>query len=116
MARVKTGPAKLRSKKRIMKRAKGYYGGRSKLLRTARDAVTRARAYSFAHRRKKKGDFRRLWILRINAACRLRGCTYSQFVAALTRAKVELDRKVLSELAVRDPQVFDRIYQHVMAS
>ena len=114
MARVTTGPAKNRARKRLLKRAKGYWGARSKLIVTARDAVTRAGVYSFAHRRKRKGDFRRLWITRLTAACRARGASYSKFINALAKAKVELDRKTLSELAIRDSRVFDHIFKFVM--
>lgn len=111
MPRVKTAVAKLRRKRRLLKRAKGYWGGRRKQNRIVQDTLLRAEAYALRHRRKKKGDWRRLWIVRINAACRARGITYSQFMAALKRANVGLDRKVLADLAVNDVPLFDRLVE-----
>lgn len=114
MPRVKSAVSKLRSKKRLMKRAKGNVGGRSRLLTTARDTVRRGQAFAFAHRRKKKGDFRRLWITRLSAACRMRGGSYSRFISALNKANIGLDRKTLSELAIRNPEVFDKVWEMAM--
>ncbi|MGQ9591204.1 MAG: 50S ribosomal protein L20 [Planctomycetota bacterium] len=111
MPRAKNAVAKLRRKRRLLKRAKGYWGGRRKLNRIVQDTVLRAEAYALRHRRKKKGDWRRLWIVRINAACRARGITYSRFMAALKKAKVELDRKALADLAVKDAAFFDRLVE-----
>ena len=91
--------------------AKGYVGGRHRLYRTAVDAVHRALAYAYRDRRKRKRDFRRLWITRISAAARLHGITYSRLMEALKKAHVELDRKVLAELAVSDPAGFSKIVQ-----
>ena len=109
MPRVKNSVAKLRKKRRLLKRVKGFRGGRRKLLRTAKETLIRAEAYATQHRRKKKGDWRRLWILRINAACRARGMNYSQFMAGLKKANVELNRKILSDMAVRDSTGFDQL-------
>lgn len=92
-----------------MRRVKGYWGGRSKLLRTAKETLVRAEAFATKHRRKKKGDWRRLWIVRINAACRMRGVNYSQFIQGLNKANVELNRKMLADLAVRDSGAFDAL-------
>jgi large subunit ribosomal protein L20 len=96
--------------------AKGYVGGRSRLYRTAVDAVHRALAYSYRHRREKKRDFRRLWIARINAAARLNGLSYSRLMDALKKAHVELDRKVLADLAVTDPGAFSKIAEMAKGS
>ncbi len=107
--RTRKGAARRRAKKRLLKRAKGYRGGRSKLYRTAKDAVIRAGVYAYRDRRVRKREFRRLWIVRINAACRMRGLRYSQFIAGLKAAGVGLDRKSLAEMAVRDPEAFDQV-------
>lgn len=109
--RVKTGIARRRTKKRYFKEAKGNVGGRSKLLRTVKETVIRSRAYAYRDRRVRKREFRALWITRINAACRLRGIRYSQFIYALNQINVELNRKTLSELAIHYPQVFDEIIE-----
>ncbi len=95
-----------RRRNKIRKAAKGYYGARSRLLRTMRAAVRRAMQYSYTHRKDRAGDFRRLWITRINAACRMNGISYSKFIYGLKLANIELDRKVLADLAVREPQTF----------
>ncbi len=91
--------------------AKGYVGGRSRLYRTAVDAVHRALAYAYRDRRARKGDFRRLWITRINAAARLHGLSYSRLMNTLKKAHVELDRKILADLAVNDPSAFSKIVE-----
>jgi large subunit ribosomal protein L20 len=109
MPRTRSGVARHRRAKRILKSAKGYYGGRSKLLRTARDTVVRAGVYAYRDRRKRKGDFRRLWITRITGACRARGTSYSKFMCGLKRASVDLNRKMLSEIAIADPEAFDAL-------
>jgi len=93
----------------VLKAAKGYVGGRSKLYRTAKETVMRARQYAYRDRRVRKRDFRRLWITRLTAGVRASGLTYSKFIAALKKAGVELDRKILAELAVNDPDTFQRI-------
>src|SRR5437867_7408813 len=111
MPRARTGVAHLRRRNRVMKRAKGYVLGRSRLYRPARETVVRAGVYAYRDRRDRKRDFRRLWITRLSAACRQRGITYSQFMHALKAAHVELDRKALSELAIADPAAFDQVVQ-----
>ena len=107
--RVKSGKARLRSKKRLFKEAKGNFGGRSKLLRTVKETVIRSRVYAYRDRRARKRIFRALWITRLIAACRARGLQYSSFIHALHQNDVELNRKTLSELAISDPAVFDEI-------
>jgi large subunit ribosomal protein L20 len=107
--RVKRGFKARRRRKRVLKLAKGFRGGRSKLFRTAADAVDKALMYSYRDRRTRKRDFRQLWIARINAAARLNNLSYSKFIHGLKLARVELDRKVLAELAISDPTGFKRI-------
>ena len=107
--RVKSGKARLRSKKRLFREAKGRRGGRSKLLRTVKETIIRSRAYATRDRRVRKRDFRRLWIIRLNAACRERGLKYSAFIHGLGLAGIKLNRKSLSELAINEPNVFDEI-------
>ena len=114
--RTLKGSARRRAKKRLFQSAKGYRGGRGKLLRTVKESVVRAGAYAYRDRRVRKRDFRRLWIVRINAAVRERGLRYSEFIHGLAEAKVELDRKMLADLAVHDPQAFDQIVDLVKAS
>ncbi|NQT17379.1 MAG: 50S ribosomal protein L20 [Planctomycetes bacterium] len=109
--RTLSGPARLKAKKRLFRRAKGFRGGRGKLLRTVKESVVRAGAYAYRDRRVRKRDFRRLWIVRINAAVRERGLPYSVFIHGLAEAKVELDRKILADLAVNDPQAFDQVVE-----
>ncbi len=109
MPRVRNSVAKLRKKRRLLHRVKGFRGGRGKLLRTAKETRIRAEVFATKHRRKKKGDMRGLWIVRINAACRSRGLNYSQFMLGLKRAKVELNRKMLADLALRDSSGFDNL-------
>jgi len=116
MPRVKGGPKTRQRRKKILKRAKGYVGGRSRLYRTAVDAVHRALAYAYRDRRLRKRDFRRLWITRINAAARLNGLSYSRLMDALRKAHIELDRKVLADLAVSDPNAFSKIAEMAKAS
>ena len=116
MSRVSTGPASRRRRKKWLKLAKGYFGGRSRLYRTARHTVERAMAYSYRDRRQRKRAFRRLWILRINAAARQNGLTYSRLIGALTEADVKLDRKVLAGLAVTDPEAFKAVVEVAKAA
>jgi large subunit ribosomal protein L20 len=111
MPRVKGGPKTRTRRKKVLKMAKGYVGGRSRLYRTAVDAVHRALAYAYRDRRTRKRDFRRLWITRINAAARIHGMTYSVLMDALKKAHIELDRKILAELAVSDPSAFLKIVE-----
>ena len=108
--RVRIGSARNKKKNRLFKEARGFRGGRSKLLRTMKETIIRARAYAYRDRKTKKRMFRRLWITRLNAACRARGLRYSEFVHGLKQANIELDRKTLSELAIHDPAVFDEIF------
>ena len=107
--RTVKGAARRQSKKRLFRRAKGFRGGRGKLLRTMKESVVRAGAYAYRDRRVRKREFRKLWIIRINAAVRQRGLRYSEFIHGLREAKIELDRKMLSELAISDPEAFDQI-------
>lgn len=107
--RVKRGFKARQRRKKILKLAKGYRGGRSKLFRTAADAVDKALMYAYRDRRQRKRDYRRLWIARINAAARMNDLTYGKFIHGLKLANVQLDRKVLAELAVSDPSGFKQI-------
>jgi large subunit ribosomal protein L20 len=107
--RVKRGYKARRRRKKILKLAKGYRGGRSKLFRTAADAVDKALMYAYRDRKARKRDFRRLWITRINAAARMNDLSYSKFIHGLKLAGIELDRKILAELAISDPSGFSQI-------
>ena len=107
--RVKRGFKANRRRKKILKLAKGYRGGRSKLFRTALNAVDKALMYAYRDRKARKRDFRRLWISRINAAARMNNLSYSKFIHGLKLANIEIDRKVLAELAVSDPYGFAKI-------
>ena len=109
MPRVNHAVATKKRKKKVLKLAKGYWGGRSRLFRTAQEAVDRAQAYAYRDRRQRKRDFRRLWISRINAAARLNGVSYSQLVHGLDKAGIEINRKILADLAVRDPSAFTAV-------
>ncbi len=113
--RTTKGAARTRAKRRLYRRAKGYRGGRGSLLRTVKEALLRAGAFARRDRRRRKRDFRRLWILRINAAVRERGLRYSEFVHGLKLAGLELDRKTLAEMAVHDPAAFDTVVAQVRA-
>ncbi|MFO1094655.1 MAG: 50S ribosomal protein L20 [Planctomycetaceae bacterium] len=114
--RVSYGKASRKSKKRWFQAAKGNYSGRHRLLRTVKESVVRARAYATRDRRVKKRDFRRLWIIRLSAACMERGLRYSTFIHGLKLAHIELNRKSLSELAIASPEVFDEIVSVVKQS
>ena len=107
MARATNAPASRKRRKKVLKYAKGYFGNKSKLYRYAKDAVQHAWQYAYAARRKKKGDFRGLWIVRLNAACRNAGISYSRFIEGLKAANIVLDRKVMSDLAIRDEVAFN---------
>src|ERR1041385_1631859 len=109
MPRVKSNVARLKRKNKIMKLAKGYFGGRSKLWKAAKESVERAQKYAYRDRRRKKADFRGLWITRTNAAARLRQLSYSRMMTGLRRGGVEVNRKVLADLAVRDPVAFEQL-------
>jgi large subunit ribosomal protein L20 len=107
--RTTKGAARNRAKNRLFKKAKGYVGGRRKLLRTAKENLVRAGRYAYRDRRNRKRDFRRLWIIRINAAARAHGLRYSEFINGLLKAEIELDRKMLSEMAIADPAGFETV-------
>ncbi|MDN5326400.1 MAG: large subunit ribosomal protein [Moorella sp. (in: firmicutes)] len=109
MARVKRGVTKHRRHKKILKLAKGYFGAKSKLFRPANEQVIKSLAYAYAHRRQRKGDFRKLWIARINAAARMNGINYSRLVSGLKKAGVEINRKMLADMAVNDQAGFNRL-------
>lgn len=109
--RTTKGAARNKAKNRLFKKTKGYVGGRGTLLRTAKETLVRAEAYAFRDRRVRKRDFRKLWIIRINAAARERGLRYSELVNGLKKAKVDLDRKMLSEMAIHDPAAFDVVVE-----
>lgn len=111
MARVKCGKTTKKRHKRILKQAKGYYGAKSKLFRTAKQAVMKSLVYSYRDRRQKKRQFRRLWITRISAAAKLNGITYSKFIDALKKQNIQLNRKTLSEMAQYDESAFSEIVE-----
>ena len=116
MVRARSGKTVLRGRKRLRKMTKGFRLSRHNLYRQAVVTLMRARVYAFRDRRVKKRQFRRLWIVRINAACRMRGLRYSEFIAALQRANVELDRKTLADLAVHEPDTFTKIVELARAN
>jgi len=109
MPRSTNAPASRKRRKRVLKRARGFRGARSKLFRTATEAVDRAMVMATAHRRLKKRDYRSLWIQRVSAACRANEISYSRFIQGLTKAEVTLNRKMLSEIAIHDPEGFTSI-------
>ncbi|MDD2484931.1 MAG: 50S ribosomal protein L20 [bacterium] len=109
MPRVKRGVIANKRKKKIFKLAKGYRGARSKLLKTAKEAIAHALQYAYRDRRNKKRDFRRLWVVRINAAARSNGLSYSRMVSGLKLAGIDINRKILAELAVNDAAAFSRL-------
>jgi large subunit ribosomal protein L20 len=114
--RTTVGVARKRRNNRLFKKAKGYTGGRRRLLRTVKETLVRAEAFAFRDRRARKREFRKLWILRINAACRERGLRYSEFIHGCTKAGIELDRKILSDLAIHDAAAFDAIVAQAKAA
>ncbi len=116
MPRATNSPASRKRRKRILLRAKGFRGFRSKLFRYAKDAVYKARQYEYRDRKKRKGQFRRLWIQRISAAVRNDGMTYSRFIEGLKAANIELDRKVLADLAVVDAATFSAIVEQAKSA
>ena len=111
MPRVRRGPKRAQKRRKILKLAKGYYGARSKAHRVAKEAVERAGAFAYRDRRQKKRQFRRLWVARVNAAARANGLTYSRLIDGLKKAGSDLDRKMLADLAVRDPRAFARVVE-----
>jgi large subunit ribosomal protein L20 len=106
---VKTNVARLRRKRQILNDAKGYFGRRKNLYKTAKEAVERARRYAYRDRKNRKREFRRLWIIRINAAARMHGLSYSRFMDGLRKGGIEIDRKVLADLAIREPAAFEQL-------
>jgi len=115
MPRVKRGTMTHKRHKKVLDRAKGYWGGRSRLFKTAKEAVMHSMQYAYRDRRNKKREFRRLWIARINAGCREQGMTYGRFIEGLSKAGVQLDRKMLSEMAIHDAQGFAKLVEQARA-
>lgn len=111
MTKVKHSVATHKRKKRLLRQAKGFWGDRSKQFQQARRALMHAWVYAYRDRRVKKREFRRLWISRINAACRLAGITYSKFINGLKKAKVDIDRKILADIAVKDSKAFEKLVE-----
>ena len=109
MPRAKNAVQRKKRHKKVLKQARGYYGAKSRLFRTAKEAVERGMLYNYRDRRRRRREFRRLWIARINAAARLNGTSYSKFMAGLKSHNIELDRKMLSDLAVREPSAFSEV-------
>jgi large subunit ribosomal protein L20 len=109
MARVKRSVHSKKRRRSTLEKAKGYYGNKSRSVRAANEQVMHSGNYAYRDRRDRKGDFRRLWIQRINAACRLNGISYSRFIAGLKQADIEVDRKILSDLAITDPAAFSAL-------
>ena len=107
------GAARNKAKRRLFRKTKGYRGGRGNLIRTAKETLVRAGVYAYRDRRVRKREFRKLWIIHINAACRERGMRYSEFIHGLTKSGLELDRKTLAEMAVNDPGAFDAVFAQV---
>ena len=116
MPRVKRGVTARARHKKVLKQAKGYYGARSRIYRVAKQAVIKAGQYAYRDRKQRKRQFRALWIVRINAAARLNGMSYSRFINGLTKANVKIDRKVLADLAVRDIEAFGKIAEIAKAN
>ena len=109
--RIKRGVNAAKKRRKILKQAKGYFGAKSKLYRTAREQVMKSGQYAYIGRKQKKRDFRALWITRINAACRLNNISYSRFISGLKKANVTLNRKVLADMAVREPAAFSNLVE-----
>jgi len=116
MARVKRSVAGRKSRKATLKKAKGYYGNKSRSFRSANEQVMHSGSYAFRDRRARKGEMRRLWVQRINAACRINGTTYSRFIYGLKEAGIEVDRKILAELAVSDAAAFAALVDSATAA
>lgn len=111
MSRTRNSPASRNRRRKILKMAKGQYGGKSRMFRTANEAVIRSLRYAYRDRKTRKRQFRRLWITRINAAARLNGLSYNRFIDGLNKASIEVDRKILAELAVNDRHVFNQLVE-----
>ena len=116
MARVKTGVVRRRRHKKVLKLARGFFSARHKHFRKAKEQLERSLVYAYRDRRRKKRDFRRLWIVRINAACRLNDISYSRFSAGLKKANIELDRKILADLAMNDAKAFSELASKAKAA
>ncbi len=116
MPRVRKGAARHQAKKRVLKAVKGYRASRGHLYRSAKEAIVRAGVYARVDRKRRKRDFRGLWIIRLSAACRQRGIRYSQFINGCKKANISLNRKILSEVAIADPAGFDAIVEKIKAS
>jgi large subunit ribosomal protein L20 len=116
MPRVKTGVVRRRRHKKILKLAKGFYSGRRKHFRKAKEQLERSMMYAFRDRKQKKREFRKLWIIRINAACRLNGMNYSNFMNGLNKAGIELDRKILADMAMNDAAAFSAVVASAKAA
>ena len=116
MARVKTGVVRRRRNKKVLKLARGFFSARHKHFRKAKEQLERSLVYAYRDRRRKKRDFRRLWIVRINAACRLNDISYSRFIAGLKKANIELDRKILADLAMNDAKAFSELASKAKAA
>ncbi|MGP1486087.1 MAG: 50S ribosomal protein L20 [Campylobacter sp.] len=116
MARVKTGVVRRRRHKKVLKLARGFFSARHKHFRKAKEQLERSLVYAFRDRRQKKRDFRRLWIVRINAACRLNDISYSRFINGLKKANIELDRKILANLAMNDAKTFTELAKKAKAA
>ena len=116
MPRVKRGTKARKRRKRLLKLAKGFRGARSRCYRQAKDSVEKALCYAYRDRRAKKRSFRRLWIMRINAACRMNDISYSQFIGGLSKASVAVDRKILADLAVTEPKTFSSLVEKARAA
>ena len=116
MSRVKRSVAGRARRKKTLRKAKGYYGARSKLFRTAKQAVTKSGQYAYRDRRQRKRQFRALWIARINAAARLHELSYSRFINGLKKAEIEVDRKILADLAIHDPDAFGALAEQAKAA
>ena len=116
MTRVKGGSVAKTRRRKVLKLAKGYFGSKHRLYKTAQEQLFHSGAYSFNDRKKNKGNFRKLWITRINAACRLNNISYSKFINGLTKANIEINRKMLSEIAISDPAEFTKIVELAVAA
>ena len=116
MPRTRNAPATKARRKKVLKKARGYYGNASRLFRYAKHAVDRAEQFAYRDRRKKTSEFRQLWIIRINAACREEGINYSRFMNGLKKLEIEMNRKSLSELAVNEPDAFKSLIEKVKAA
>jgi large subunit ribosomal protein L20 len=113
MSRVKRGKTHIKKRRKLLKKAKGYKWGRKKSIKLAKTAVTKAGVHAYRDRRRKKRTNRQLWQVKINAACRQHGLSYSKFIAGLKKAKIEIDRKILADLAENEPKIFEKIIEEI---